>query len=230
MSKRLLFFCAALILLTAPLRAAVLMSDLIDVPTAETVDHYGYNVSFRFYSGGGVLSKMAFGVFPRLNIGFGLDTEQFVGQSNPDLNRPTLNVKFRFFDGQRNAPALALGYDSQGYFYNDSTDKYIQREKGLYLTGMQEVLAPNLNLHAGLNMYDFSDDTVYGFTGVSYLYQMVAFMAEVDNIHVSRWNRINLGLRYHVTDSFSVDIASRDLWAAGRDDERIIRLNYFGSF
>ena len=220
---------AALLLAGSPARAVML--DLVDIPTAEAVDHYGYNLSFRFYSGGGVLTKTTFGVLPRLNVGFGLDTERFIGSDTVDLNAPTLNVKFRFYDGKRELPALALGYDGQGYFFDKAADEYRQREKGLYLVGGGEAFVPNLHLHAGLNIPDFSDDKVFGFTGVDYVYRNVfAFMFEADNLRGTRQSRLNLGGRYFITPSFSIDLAGRDLWAAGRKSERIVRLAYFGSF
>jgi len=210
---------------------APLMTDLIDIPTADAVDHYGYNVNFRFYSGGGLLSKTAFGVLPRLNVGFGLDAEQFIGSGNVRLNRPTLNTKFRFFDGKRELPALALGFDGQGNFYNRKTDKYIQREKGLYLAGSEEAFVPDLRVHGGLNIYDFSKDDVFAFAGANYLYaDLVGLMFEADNMmHRPRETRFNSGVRYYVTPTFSVDFGARDLWSA-RKPERIIRLSYFGSF
>lgn len=211
--------------------ASGVMTEVIDIPTAEVTDYHSLYANFRFYSGGGVLTKTSFGVFQRLNVGFGLDVEQLIGSATVDVNRPTLNVKFRFFDSERQLPALAIGYDGQGHFFDEQTDKYIQREKGLFLVGSGEVIVPNLNLHGGLNIYDFSDDKVYSFTGLSYLYEdVVAFNAELDNIRKARNNRINLGVRYYVTPSFSIDLAARDLWAASRKAERIVRLGYFGSF
>jgi hypothetical protein len=222
---------AALFVPARPVRAAGLLANLIDTPTAEVVDHYGYSLNFRLYSGGGVLTKTAFGVLPRLNVGFGLDAEQFIGADTVDMNRPTLNVKFRAFDGKRHLPAVAVGYDGQGYFFDDRTDEYLQREKGLFIVGSGEIIVPNLSLHGGLNMYDFSEDEVYAFTGLNYLYyEVVGLSVEVDNIHTARRNRINGGLRYYITPSVSVDLAARDLFAAGRKSERVILIGYFGSF
>lgn len=205
--------------------------DLIDVPTAEVMDRYGYDASFRFYSGGGMLTKTSFGVFPRLNVGFGLDAEGFIGNEAVDLNKPTLNVRFRFFDGQRNLPALALGYDGQGLFYDDDADKYHQREKGLYLAGSGEVVVPDLSLHGGINIYDFKEDHLYGFVGLRYLYiDRLGFTLEWDNIRVTRDSRLNAGMEFWVTPSFAVEFAGRDLTGPGRDSERIVRLTYSGGF
>ncbi|MGQ0644068.1 MAG: hypothetical protein ACT4O3_01060 [Elusimicrobiota bacterium] len=219
-------FCQA-----ALLRAAAPSLEIIDTPTAEVADHYGYQASFRFYSGGGVLSKTTFGVFPRLNVGFGLDAERLVGADTVDVNRPTLNVRFRFFDADRYLPALALGYDGQGYFFDEKTDEYLQREKGLYAVGSGEIATPGLTMSGGAYIYDFSEDEVYAFSGLSYLVRDVfAFNAEVDNIRRARHNRINLGGRYHLSPGFSIEMAGRDLFAPGRKAERIVRLVYFGSF
>jgi len=219
-------------LLTAQtlVRAEALLNNLIDTPTADVVDHYGYNVSFRFYSRGGLITKTAFGVFPRLNIGFALDSEKFIGQETVDLNRPTLNVKFRFFDGKRNLPALAAGFDGQGYFFDKGTDEYRQREKGLYIVGSGEIFIPHLSLHGGWNVYDFSEDELYGFVGVHYLYAgILGFTYEVDNVRVAQNNRQNIGVRYLVTPSLSVEVAGRDIWSK-RKEERVIRISYFGGF
>ncbi|MBI4395649.1 MAG: hypothetical protein HY548_01045, partial [Elusimicrobia bacterium] len=124
-----------------------------------------------------------------------------------------------------------LGFDGQGYFYDEKKDEYLQREKGLYLVGSGEAFVPSLHLHGGLNIYDFSEDDLFGFAGIHYLHNNVlSLQFEADNLRSARRNRLNLGGRYFITPSLSVDLAARDLWAAGRKAERIIRLNYFGSF
>jgi len=207
------------------------MTELIDVPTAEALDHYGYSAAFRFYTDGGLLTKAGFGVFPRLNIGFGLDAEGFIGNRAVDINQPTLNFRFRFFDGKRNLPALAIGYDGQGFFYDHITDKYREREKGLYLAGSGEILIPNLSLHAGGNIYDFKNDHVYGFLGAHYLYADVfGVTVEWDNIRVGKDSRLNAGGRLYVTPSFAVEVAGRDLAGTGRRSERVVKLTYSGGF
>src|SRR5262245_26494247 len=91
------------------------LTDVIDIPTAEVLDHYGYRVSFRFANEGALQAKTLFGVFPRLNLGFSLDGERVIGTEDARMNEPTLNVKFRLFDGHKVLPALAIGYDGQGY-------------------------------------------------------------------------------------------------------------------
>ena len=245
MAKRLisvLFTLAALLVTpSAGIRADEAMwrnreIEVIDIPTAEVVDHYGYNVVFRFGRDGALQNKTAFGVFPRLNLGFGLDAERVIGTGDARLNKPTLNVKFRLFDGRAALPALAIGFDDQGYVWNKALDEYEQREKGLYLVATSEIVVPNLNLHIGVNQFDFDHgDATRGFFGMSYVYeQMVGLMFEWDHATDYRERRINFGVKYFVTPVFTVDAIGRNIpefpGSRARETERIVKLVYSGSF
>lgn len=209
---------------------------VIDIPTAEVVDHYGYNVSFRFGSDGALQTKTAFGVFPRLNLGFGLDGERVLGTEDARLNQPTINMKFRLFDGRKNLPAIAIGYDGQGYVYNRTTDEYEQREKGAYLISSTEFIAPGLMLHLGVNVFDFKEgNSTRGFGGLSYVYEQIfGLMFEYDHATEYDERRINYGLKYFVTPVFTVDAIARNIpespTSGSRETERIVKLNYTGSF
>jgi tetratricopeptide (TPR) repeat protein len=141
-------------------------------------------------------------------------------------------MKFRAYDGSRRFPALALGYDGQGYFFNKNTHKYDQREKGLYTAASGEVIVPEFVMSGGLNIFDFNNDHIYGFAGMAYTFQnRVGIMFEADNLfHEPRQSRFNIGLRCRITDGFSMDLAKRDLWAAGRKPENTLRFTYSRSF
>jgi len=210
--------------------------NVIDIPTADVVDHYGYNVNFRFGRDGALQTKTTFGVFPRLNLGFGLDAEGVLGTDDARMNKPTLNVKFRIFDGMPSLPALAIGFDDQGYVWNKALDEYEQREKGLYLVGSKEIIFPAFNVHAGVNHFDFDHgDSTRGFAGMDYTYlRTVGVMAEWDHATDYRERRINFGLRYYVTPVFTVDAIGRNIpkfpGGRARITERIVRLAYTGSF
>lgn len=209
---------------------------VIDIPTADVVDHYGYHVNFRFGSEGALQTKTAFGVFPRLNLGFGLDGERVLGTEDARMNKPTINVKFRLFDGRQNLPALALGYDGQGYVYNRTTDEYEQREKGLYLVSSTEFFAKDLFLHLGGNIIDFDEgNSTRGFVGFSYTYEQIfGLMLEWDHATEYDERRINFGLKYFVSPVFTVDAIGRNIpessTSSSRETERIVKLNYTGSF
>lgn len=210
--------------------------DVIDTPTADVVDHYGYNVSFRFGKEGNIQNKSLFGLFPRLNMGFGLDGEKIIGTDNARLNKPTINIKFRLFDGKDVVPALALGFDGQGYVFNKTLDEYEQREKGFYLVGTWHPIVPEFQFNLGADIFDFDHgNPVRGFTGASYTYEhIVALLAEWDNFDFSKERRINYGAKIYITPVFTVDLLGRNIpkysGAKSRETERIVRLGYTGSF
>jgi hypothetical protein len=210
--------------------------EVIDTPTAEVVDHYGYLVSFRFGKDGNLQNKSIFGVFPRLNLGFGLDGENVIGTGDTRLNKPTINVKFRLFDGKGILPAFALGYDGQGYVYNRPAGEYEQREKGFYAVTTSEILVPNMFLNVGVNRFDFDHgDTTRAFAGWSYTYeQIVGLMFEWDHATKYKERRLNYGLKYFITPVFTVDLVGRNIpehaGSSSRETERIVRLTYIGTF
>jgi len=210
--------------------------EIIDTPMAGTVGQYGYYVSFRFVADGNLQVKTAFGLNPRLDLGFGLDAERVIGTEDGRLNKPTLNVKFRLFDGKKALPALALGFDGQGYVWNKTLDDYEQREKGLYLVATKEVLLTDLFLNLGGNIFDFDEsNAVRAFFGATYTYeQTVGLLFEYDHATEYKERRINYGLRYYVIPSFTVDAIGRNIPdgfnTSERTTERIVKLNYTGSF
>lgn len=211
--------------------------EVIDTPTADVVDHYGYHVSFRFGKEGALQTKTLFGIFPRLNLGFGFDGERVIGTEDARLNKPTLNVKFRMFDGHKALPALALGFDGQGYYFNKRLDEYEQREKGLYLVATKEILVQGLNLNIGGNIFDFDHgNSTRAFGSLSYVYdQIIGVMAELDHAtEFEKERRVNFGAKYFVTPVFTVEVAGRNVpetpRSKSRETERIVKLSYTGSF
>ena len=214
-------------------------TELIDMPTAAVVDYGSFATRTRFFSNGGVLEWLSFGVFQRLNIGASLNVDRLLGTQTPvQITRPDLQVKFRFYDGTTILPALAVGFDGQGYMYNRIDHRYDQRQRGLYLVGSQEIGIPGLQANAGINIPDFDNNPVAGFMGASYNIQdQVLIMAEWDNIANFPDSRLNTGFRVYITPNFSVDFAARTIGQGGkytngveRGAERIVQLKYTGSF
>jgi len=215
------------------------LSELIDTPTAETVDQYNYLLRFRFYNNGGVYTKPTFGIYPRLNLGFALDTEHLIGSTTHGIriDRPSINLKWRFYDGQDVFPAIAVGYDSLGMYYDHSAGEYAQREKGLFLVGTKEIFFPGLQFSGGINTYQFSTgNEIHGFMSTSYaIHESAAIFAEWDNIRNFDESRINLGIRFYVNPSFSIDGDLRNGRGTvppsdSRRTDRNVQLNYLGSF
>ena len=58
-------------------------TELIDIPTAGILEYYGLEVKSRFFSDGGVIGGLGFGVLPRLNLGASITGEKFIGTADP---------------------------------------------------------------------------------------------------------------------------------------------------
>lgn len=209
------------------------MVEVVDIPTAEILDPSTYSLAFRFYTDGGIMSRFVLGPMKRVNLGISFDGQRLIGNGDPHLIRPSLYFKVRAFDGTDYLPALALGYDNQGYLYQESTKQFLHREKGLYLVGSHEILVPNLELHAGVNMFDFDNNAaVFGFFGATLkLASSFVLLSEWDNIRNTRDARFNLGGRFYIAPYFNIDVAARRIgYGGGTGAERIVRLNYVGNF
>jgi hypothetical protein len=207
--------------------------EVVDIPTSDILDPSTFSTSFRFYNDGGIMSRLVIGPFRRVNLGISFDAQRVIGSADPHLIRPSVFFKLRFFDGNDFLPAFALGYDNQGYLYQESTKRFLQDEKGIYLVGSHEILLPNLELHAGMNVpKEDSDAKLFGFFGASYkIVPSFALLAEYDNIRNAPTNRVDLGGRFWVTPFFNVDVAARNVGRGeSRGAERIVRLNYVGNF
>ncbi|MCX5786831.1 MAG: hypothetical protein NTX59_14205 [Elusimicrobia bacterium] len=215
-------------------------TELIDAPTAGILDQYGFMLKTRFYSDGGVLGQLNFGVQERLNLGVSMTVDRLIGSdSSVKMRKPEIRVKFRFYDGGYYIPAFAVGYEGQGYYYDQVSKKYLEKGKGLYLAGSKEIGVPNLMAHGGFNISDFDKNYVLGFIGASYtLEDKIAFLLEYDNLfHSPDPSRLNVGTRIYITPYFQLDLAVRELGKNGsfsnggpRKPERIVQMRYSANF
>src|SRR3989339_316095 len=235
----LLVTCFLLLVTRCPLLVTRLYSEtpkpaeIIDVPTADVVEYSNYDLSFRLHNTGGILSKMVFGVFAPINIGMSFDIDRIIGSGSNkiDTRPPAIFFKARIYSGGLMIPAVAIGYDGQGYgLYNTSTDKYQFREKGIYVALTREYLVPGLEMTFGGNIYDFEEEGVFGFVGFRYgIENKILFLSEYDNINSTPENRTNMGLRLFITDNVDVTIAGKNLFK-GPESERIAIIKYKGKF
>lgn len=217
-------------------------TDLVETPTADIVDYYSTEVNFNMYSNGGILSSINFGVFKRLNMGFSWDIDRIIGTEKPEIRMPTLKVKFRIFDGTDKWPAIAIGYDGQGYRYDSSSGSYLNKEKGIYIVFSVETIAKGLEYHLGANIQFTKVDnkdvsSSYGFTGFNYTLtenekKLVSFIVEYDNLFKSaKDTRLNSAIRIFPTNSLNLDLAIKDISSPRNlTAERILRVNYQGKF
>jgi hypothetical protein len=91
-------------------------TSLVDVPTAGTLARGGYSLGLRVEPGGGLLADVAIGVTPYLGLGVSYGAGNVVGSGEPDWNtRVEFDVKLRVAEELGAVPAIAVGYDGQGF-------------------------------------------------------------------------------------------------------------------
>ncbi len=214
-------------------------TDNIDTPTAAVLDYGGYSARSRFFAKGGILQYVDFGVFQSLNLGASLTIDGIVGNDRTvRLRAPNVQVKYRFYDGDRVIPAFAIGFDGQGYDYNNTDKRYNNRQRGFYIVGSQELGVPGLEIHPSMNISDFDTNSFFGAIPLTFnIRDRVKLMAEWDNINDFHNSRFNAGARAYLTPQFHVDFAVRAIGQSGnfpngdsRGPERIVQLRYSGNF
>lgn len=213
--------------------------NVIDAPTSAVLDYGGYSSLSRFYAQGGVLEYVNFGIFQSLNLGGSLSMDGIIGNSrNVRLRAPNVQVKYRFYDGDRWFPSAALGYDGQGYDYNSVDKRYNNRQRGFYVVATQELGVPGLEVHPSMNISDFDSNAFFGSIPLSYnIKDKVSLLAEWDNIQNFLDSRFNAGVRAYLTPHFHLDFAVRRIGQGGtyangdvRAPERIVQIRYSGNF
>lgn len=204
---------------------------VIDTPTVGMLDYGGYDLNFRLFSDGGLLTRLNFGVFKVVNLGFGWELTKVIGTQDVTVGPPALYLKIKPYAGGMIMPAFAFGYDGQGYFYDKDENAFIQKEKGIFLVFGREFFFPGLEMNFGANMNDFKSGKVFGFLNMNFNIEgKLYFLAEYDNINYLPESRLNAGIRFFVTDYLNIDIAGRDIGASDRKTERILRIGYVSKF
>jgi|GEM_PF-531918 len=212
---------------------------IIDSPNAEVADYGSFAFSTRFFSKGGILPSLSFGVFQRLMLGATLEMENYIGNDSVDLQEPKLQIKFRAYDGSQSLPAIAIGYDGQGYHFDKATKKYAEQERGLYAVFTQEILLRGLETSAGLNISDFNTDQIRLFINSSLVVSgAVGLFLEYDNVQNLKYNRFNAGTTLFMSPSVQMGFHVRDIFhgdhyknsSLERTSERIIDIRYMTNF
>ena len=214
-------------------------TELVDAPTSAVLDYGGYASRSRFYSQGGLLQYISFGVFQGLSLGGSLTIDGIIGSDRSvRMRAPNVQLKWRFYDGDGLLPSLAVGFDGQGFDYNQTSRRYNERQRGFYLVGTEELGLAGLQAHPSIAISDTDTNAFGGALPFSYnIKDKVLIMLEWDNINNFLDSRLNSGFRAYVTPRFSIDFAVRSIGQGGafsngdsRGPERIVQLKYSANF
>ena len=235
LKKLLIVFCLLIVSLFATNSYCSNITYLMDTPTHSILDYGSYDLQFRIFSNGGVLTKLNFGVFKPLNVGISWELANIIGVDDVTVAIPALQVKLNLYSGSEKLPGVAIGYDGQGYFYDKDESDFIQKGKGIYVVTGKEIFFPSLNLNIGLNFNDFKEPCLLGFAGASFVIvdEVLMFMAEYDNIGKGAYARANAGLRLWITENFDLDFILRNFTTTDKEKfgcERIFKVSYQSKF
>ena len=147
---------ALLCLLPAPASRAGLEQpvDNARYPTAGIIPHREYRVQARLTPASSLLGGARLGFKDRVQVGVFYGAQHLVEKGDPTVNDHVgFEVRARVFEEGR-WPALALGFDSQGWYeYDGGYQRYERKSLGFYAVASRNwhSFAGDLSLHLGAN-------------------------------------------------------------------------------
>jgi len=212
------------------MKASSSMIDCINIPTAEVVDYGIGELNVRLYNGGGTVSRIVFAPFNRFNFGGSIDIENMIGKQSPMIRDPQFYFKWRIFDGTKNLPALAIGYDGQGYEYDSNIKKYLQPAKGLFLVFTLNIFTAGLFTDFGTNVVKYMEENkTFGFVGLRYTIEDIfTLITEYENFGNNDLHQLNAGFRVSLAEGFNLDLLFKNLAPEkpGVKIDRQVRISY----
>jgi len=204
--------------------------NVVNCPTAEVVDYGLGEISVRIYSDGGVLSRFIFAPFNRINFGGSLDVGKLIGTQTPQLRDPSFYIKWRVFDGTKFFPAVAVGYDGQGYKF--VSNRYSMPAKGLFLVFSQNVLMKKMFIDLGVNLtkYDEESKLLCFLSSRGIVEDIVKLGVEWENINEQKIQQVNLLVGLCLSKLIDIDFIFINLFDENSKIERQVRLNYLYKF
>ncbi len=210
--------------------------EVINTPTANSVDFGGYSLSFRVYGQGSILARLFYGIImENLTLGISFNIENVVGTGNITPRRPYLYIKLPLYSGSFTWPALSIGFDEQGFGnYNNETGTYQFDPMGFFLVFTKMNFAPNLNISAGINtnylIIQDGREKIMGFIN-AYFAVGPNFMtlAEVKSLGAGREVYGNAGFKFLLSPELHFEVAALNIGNVG-EIERILRITYKGLF
>ncbi|TKJ36844.1 hypothetical protein CEE37_14770 [candidate division LCP-89 bacterium B3_LCP] len=225
------------------------IQELIDQPTAGTLEKGEYGFDVRLFPYGGALCGLRAGLFDRFMIGVSYGGINIIGRGEPEWNElPGVLIKYRLFE-ETDLPAVSIGFDSQGYgLWSDGDNRYETKAKGVFAVASKNFALEwlgTLGLHAGINYNSFEDDddkNLNGFCGFDKsINQQISLVAEynlgLDDDNERAWGRnrgyLNTGIRWIFAERLGIEVNFKDILENRKDVSAIsreVRITYVEKF
>ncbi len=127
---------------------------LVNTPTAGSLVRGSYLTEIRMMPEGGVLGSISVGLTDRFLLGVSYGGTHIIGDDSVSWNpEPGVQIKLRLLDETVKFPALAFGFNSQGYHeFIQSENRYEIKSTGFYLVLSKNwQFLGNLGFHGGIN-------------------------------------------------------------------------------
>ena len=221
---------------------------IIDKPTAGMLRRADYSITTDFFQRGGMLVGIQVGLFDRFSFGISYGGTDIIGPNKIEMNPlPGVKAKLRLVQESAMAPAIAVGFDSQGKEpYVDSLSRYTIKSPGFFAVASKNYsLLGNLSLHGGVN-YSLEnkdgDKDVNVFVGAEKsLGDIFSVLAEYDfavndnNTRAIGRGRgyFNLGFRLSAGEGLMIGFDLKNVTQNQRNIKianRVLKIEYIGSF
>jgi hypothetical protein len=215
---------------------------IVDFPTAGLYERGEYGIDISVYSEGGLALGLGVGFARFLSFGITYGGQNVIGGGSPHMNpRPEVNVRARIVDENVLLPAIAVGFDSQGYGkfgkYHDEDDttgtnyeeRYLVKSRGLYAVASKnwDLVGP-LSLHGGLSysLENKNDKDPTLFVGaIKTFAEVVDLAAEFDfasndnegkSTIVENHGYLDASVAWHINENFVLALQVRDIVSSGK--------------
>jgi hypothetical protein len=204
---------------------------IIDAPTAASLPRGVFEIDGRVYPSGGAQAALNIGVVNRFMFGISYGAQNLVSNEKPKWNpRVEFFAKYKVLDENWYMPALALGFETQGYgAYNRAFDRYTIKSKGFFgvVTKTYNLQGLAAGFHGGLNYNPLEgrkdrDKNPTFFVGQdTRVSNYFALLAEYDfafdddrnkKLFGRGWGYLNLGVRWLFSDNLWLEADFRDMF------------------
>lgn len=120
---------------TSGTRATIEPRYLYNLPTAGMLRRGAYSVEGWFFAGGGAMSSVSVGLAERFTFGVSYGAGNLIGSGNPNWNPlPGVMARYRLIDEELQAPAVTIGFESQGRGnFISGVDRYERKSPGFFV-------------------------------------------------------------------------------------------------
>lgn len=217
--------------------AGVELVRLIDSPTAGLIAKGSFGVDLRFFPNGGVLGQLNAGALDRLIIGLSFGGEQIIGAQDVEwYPRVEPTIRYRLIEENDALPALAIGYETQGYG-TYGAGRYRIKSKGVFMAASKNYTSAlgQFGLHGGLNLSREgrdADGDLSGWVGLDKsINEELGVVAEYDlglddNSRAaigSGEGYLNAGVHWNAVESLSLGFLLKNILGNGDDDPQMSR-------